>query len=132
MSCDEILIVDDNPDDIEITKTVMVEMGRGERIAAASRGELALKFLRQGQTLPVLILLDLKMPGMSGIDTLREIRTDERLRRIPVIVVTSSTLESDRENAYATGADSFLHKSVNIDEFGRALDGLLRHYLKNC
>lgn len=127
-----ILIVDDNPDDIEITKIVMAELGRKEKIEAASRGELALNCLRRGRDLPSLILLDLKMPGMSGIDTLREIRADVRLHCIPVVIVTSSSLESDRESAYATGADSFLHKSVDIDKFGKALDILLRRYLSPC
>jgi len=130
-SNDSILIVDDNPDDVEITKMVMAELGRRERVEAAPRGELALNLLRQGDNLPALILLDLKMPGMSGIDTLREIRADEKLQNIPVVILTSSSLEADQEAAFYTGASSYLHKSVDIDKFGRALDVLLRLYLNN-
>ena len=72
-------------------------MGGQEKVEAATGGEEALKHLRGGVTLPALILLDLKMPGMSGFDVLREIRADERLKPVPVIVVTSSSLESDRQ-----------------------------------
>ena len=124
-----ILIVDDNPDDIEITRIALAEVGRREKLEAAMRGNLAMDRLCSGGELPALILLDLKMPGMSGIDTLRKIRADERLKHIPVIVVTSSSLGSDEKEAYEAGADSFLHKAFDIDQFGNNLNYLLERYL---
>ena len=118
---DAIMIVDDNPDDIEITQAVLEEIGRKEEVKAARDGLQALRNLREGKHLPRLILLDLKMPGMSGFDCLREIRADERLRKIPVIVVTSSSLESDRQKAHAAGANGFLLKDIDADRFGASL-----------
>ena len=118
---DKILIIDDNTDDIEITKIALEEIGRQETVEAATGGEEALKHLRSGENLPALILLDLKMPGMSGFDVLREIRADARLKPVPVVVVTSSSLESDKQKAHAGGANGFLYKEVDIDRFGAAL-----------
>lgn len=125
-----VLIVDDNPDDIEITKRVLSKQELGITVETAPRGEVALEHLRDGKALPALILLDLKMPGMSGFDTLREIRADSRLKNIPVIVVTSSALESDMKEAYASGADSFLHKSFDIDQFSKDIMHILERWLK--
>jgi len=122
---DSILIVDDNPDDIEITRIALEEIGRKEKVEAAFNGEQALRRLREGRDLPGLILLDLKMPGMSGFDCLREIRADERLRPIPVVVVTSSSLESDRREAHAAGANGFLYKEIDIDRFGASLKAVI-------
>ena len=126
-----ILIVDDNPDDIEITRIILSRMGRALKVEEATSGEAALKRLRDGNELPALILLDIKMPGMSGLDTLRRIRADGRLKAIPVIIVTSSALESDEKEAYAAGADNFLHKSIDLDCFSREVESLLKRYPKN-
>jgi two-component system, response regulator len=126
---DSILIIDDNPDDIEIARIVMEEIGRKEHVEAATDGEKALAFLRTAANLPALILLDLKMPGMNGFECLREIRADDRLQPIPVIVVTSSSLDSDMQEAYRAGADSFLYKEIDIDRFSASLNDVLQQYL---
>ncbi len=126
-----IMIVDDNPDDIEITKIVMSELGRKEEITAMGQGKAALESLGHANGLPALILLDLKMPGMSGLDALRQIRADEHWKRIPVIIVTSSSLESDERDAYEAGASGFLHKDFNISVFREKLKVYLQRYLGN-
>ena len=128
-----ILIIDDNPDDIEITKIVLAELGRKEEVVAMLHGRGALEYLGKGNGdgLPSLILLDLKMPGLSGIDTLRQIRADVRLKNIPVIIVTSSSLMADEKEAYEAGADNFLNKAFNIDLFSSNLNVILRRYLTN-
>ncbi len=126
-----VLIIDDDQDDIELTERALLRKGRGITSATASRGEEALALLRSGVVLPSLILLDLKMPGMSGIDTLRQIRADERLKRIPVVIITNSTLESDRNEALAAGADGFLHKAFNMEEYGRDIQAQLDRCLKD-
>ena len=125
-----ILIVDDNPDDIEITRVVLAATGRKEKLEAVRSGAAALHRLRSGEDLPVLILLDLKTPGMSGIDTLRQIRIDERLKHIPLIMVTASSFGPDEQDAYDAGADAFLYKAFDLDEFGRNLNSLLERFLK--
>ena len=127
---DTIIIIDDNRDDIEITRIALEEIGRKEKVEAATDGYQAMKRLRGKEDLPALILLDLKMPGMSGFDCLREIRDDERLKPIPVVVVTSSSLESDRRESIEAGANSFLCKSIDIDHFGRTLNTELQRFLK--
>jgi two-component system, response regulator len=124
-----ILIVDDNPDDIEITKMALAEQGRRDKVDAVRSGEAALKLVESGSDLPSLILLDLKTPGMSGIDTLRRIRADGRLRSIPVIMVTNSTFQRHEQEAYDAGADGFLHKAIDMDKFGSDLNSLLQRFL---
>ncbi len=125
-----ILIVDDNPDDIEITRIILRRMGRTLKVEEAASGEAALKRLADRNELPSIILLDIKMPGMTGLDTLRRIRADRRLKTIPVIIVTSSALETDEKEAYAAGADNFLHKAIDLDRFSREVESLLERYLK--
>lgn len=105
------------------------ELGRMEKIEAATDGEQALQRLREERDLPSLILLDLKMPGMNGFDILREIRSDGRLKQLPVIVVTSSSLEDDRQLACEVGADGFLYKEIDITRFVASLDAELRRFL---
>ncbi len=125
-----ILIVDDNPDDIEITRIILRRMGRALKVEEATTGEAALKRLAELNDLPSMILLDIKMPGMTGLDTLRRIRSDRRLKAIPVIIVTSSALESDEREAYAAGADNFLHKAIDLDRFSKEVESLLERYLE--
>lgn len=124
-----ILIIDDNPDDIEITRIVLSKMGHEVKIEAALCGEAALERLRSGEELPSIILLDLKMSGMGGFDVLRQIRGDERLQHIPVIVVTSSSLESDEKKSYEAGANTFLHKAFDMDRFSRDIKHVLARWI---
>jgi two-component system response regulator len=100
-------------------------------VTQVPRGETALALLRNSGELPSLMLLDLKMPGMSGIDTLRRMREDEELKHIPVVIVTNSTLESDRNAALNAGADGFIHKDFDMDKFGRDMKSLLDRWLKD-
>lgn len=126
----KVLIVDDNPDDRFMTKRALSKSGFAVEVETSADGEGALEFMRNEDDLPSLIMLDLKMPGMSGIDTLRQIRADRRLRNITVIIVTNSVLESDKNAAYATGADGFLNKAVDMDQFGRDIKSVLERWLK--
>src|SRR5208283_1398834 len=107
-----ILIVDDSPTDIELTTIALEATGREISVRSAKDGCSALAMLRNGHELPDLILLDLKMPGISAIEVLREIRAFERLRELPVVVVTASSLESDRTEAIHAGANDYLEKPL--------------------
>ena len=124
-----ILIIDDNLDDVEIAKRILARMGRKWDLETAPRGEVALELLHSGTDLPSLILLDLKMPGMSGFDVLHKIRADERMKHIPVILVTSSSLEADEKKGYEAGADAFLHKAFDIDRFSKDMKSLMDRFL---
>jgi len=114
-----VLIIDDNQDDILITRRVISKIDPEIEVEAVSSGQEGLDFLRKGTEHPTLVLLDLKMPGMSGFDTLRRIRADKSLQDLPVVVVTSSSLESDEKESLACGSDGFLHKAVDMDRFSK-------------
>ena len=124
-----ILIIDDSEDDILLTKMVLAKISRELHTESALSGEAGLAVLRDGSALPALILLDLKMPGMDGLDVLRELRLDGRLRLIPVIIVTHSDLESDKEASFKNGANSFLNKSVDLDQFTMHIRNELKKWL---
>jgi CheY-like chemotaxis protein len=125
----KILIIDDSEDDILLTQMVLKKIRVDIKVETALSGASGLAFLRGGDSLPTMILLDLKMPGMGGLDILREIRADEHLCRIPVIVLTHSDLESDREASYKNGASSFLNKSVNLDQFSEKIRNELERWM---
>ena len=126
-----ILIIDDSPTDIELATIALEATGREISIRSATDGKSALAMLRNGLGLPALILLDLKMPGMNGIEVLREIRSDNLLRELPVVVVTSSALESDRTEAMAAGANDYIQKPLALDKFSKALESILHRWLPN-
>ncbi|MGO9378863.1 MAG: response regulator [Dissulfurispiraceae bacterium] len=126
-----IFIVDDSPTDIELTTMALEATGREISVRFATDGKSALAMLRNGIGVPALILLDLKMPGMSGIEVLREIRADKRLRELNVVVVTSSALESDRADAIAAGASDYIQKPLSLDQFSKVLESILHRLLPN-
>lgn len=123
-----ILIIDDSPTDIELTTIAIEETGREIPVSSAPDGKSALALLRNGM-MPSLVLLDLKMPGMSGIEVLRAIRAEDRLRELPVVVFTSSSLESDREDALAAGASDYLEKSLSLQQISKDLASVLNRWL---
>lgn len=126
----KVLIVDDDPNDVEMTKRALRKSGFEVTIETATNGGAALELLRKERDLPSLVLLDLKMPGMGGIDLLRRIRSDERLKKITVVVLTTSLLEADKKESYAAGADDFYHKAFDLDLFGRNIKSMLERWLK--
>jgi CheY-like chemotaxis protein len=126
-----IFIIDDNPTDIELATIALEATGRDISVRSATDGKSALAMLRNVLGVPALILLDLKMPGMSGIEVLYEIRADARLRNLPVVVVTSSALESDKTDAIAAGASDYIQKPLALDQFSKDLDSILRRLLPN-
>src|SRR5664279_1760290 len=126
-----IFIIDDSPTDIELTTVALKATGREINVRSATDGKFALAMLRNGLGLPALILLDLKMPGMSGIEVLREIRADDRLKNLPVVLVTSSALESDKTDAIAAGASDYIQKPLALVQFSKDLDSILLRLLPN-
>lgn len=131
MTKQTVLIIDDDQADVIITEKIFSKIAPDIGMDAALSGEAGLALLRSGKPLPALILLDLKMPGLSGIDVLRQIRGDEHLKHLPVIILTNSSLESDRQKSIEAGADSFLHKAVDMGQYTRDIKALLERYLRN-
>ena len=122
----EILLVDDNPGDVELTKVALRDAKIVNEIHVAHDGEEALAFLRrQGQfgnaPRPDLILLDLKMPKVDGYQVLSEMRADPELRRIPVVVMSSSSAEQDLARAYDAQISAYLVKPSNFDDYFGAI-----------
>jgi CheY-like chemotaxis protein len=123
-----ILLVEDNSKDIELTLEAMAENSLANDIVVVRDGVEALEYLRcQGKYKlrkagnPALILLDIKMPRMDGIEVLRNIRSDAKLKRIPVVVLTSSREENDLINTYELGVNAYVLKPVDFKQFIEAV-----------
>jgi len=119
-----ILIVDDSPKDIELTISALGEKNLANEVAIAEDGEEALdylykrgKFVDYDQGNPAVILLDIKMPKMNGIEVLKHIRSNPEFKSIPVIMVTSSGEERDLVESYKLGANAYVIKPVDIAQF---------------
>ncbi len=113
-----VLLIEDNPDDVLLTKRAFLRQNFSLRIEVARDGHEALERLLGGEhLLPDLILLDLKIPKLGGLDVLRRIRSDDLTKYIPVVVLTSSSEEVDILSSYDLGANSFLQKPVDFDKF---------------
>jgi DNA-binding response OmpR family regulator len=124
-----VLIIDDDQNEVMLTKMVISEINPEIGMDVAFSGEAGLTLLRSGRPLPELILLDLKMRRLSGIDVLHHIRLDDRLKHLPVIIVTNSALESDKQKSIEAGADDYLHKAFDIERFSGDIKSLLERYL---
>ncbi len=118
----EILLVEDSPHDAELTMRAFKKGGLANQLMWVDNGEQALDYLfRRGQyegraeTCPRLVLLDLKMPGMDGIEVLREIKGDDRTRRIPIVVMTTSQESQDMHQAYDLGVNSYIVKPIDFN-----------------
>jgi two-component system response regulator len=130
-----ILLVEDSADDIELAMLAFERHGIAGRVTVALDGEEALDFLRglgrfadrAGGRHPRMILLDLKMPLVNGLELLREIKADQRTRKIPVVAMTSSRDERDVETAYDLGVNGYVAKPADFNEFIE-LVGLLKRY----
>ena len=122
----EILLVEDNEDDIVIIQEVFADMKLATIINTVRDGEEALAYLqRKGKykvaRLPDIVLLDINMPKMNGYEVLERMKKDTRWQSLPVIMLTMSEREEDVVRAYANGACSFIHKSVDLDQFRERL-----------
>lgn len=126
----KLLIIDDDENDVLITKSILSKIRPGITIEVASSGEEGLARLWKGTVLPALILLDVKMPGMSGIEVLHKIRDEERLNPIPVVIVTNSIIKDDLVASYKSGANSILLKTVDTDQFRRSIINLIERFIE--
>ena len=129
VSSADILIVEDNPDDLDLALAALRSHNIANRIQVARDGEQALNYLfargqyagRNERDLPKVILLDLKLPKISGIEVLRAVKTGDTTRRIPVVVLTSSREDRDVIETYDLGVNSYVQKPVSFVEFSEAV-----------
>jgi len=118
----EILLVEDNPNDAELTIRALKKNNLANSLVHLEDGEEALDFLYDEQNeMPKLILLDLKMPKIDGIDVLRKLKSDEKKRIIPIVVLTSSKEERDIVESYKLGVNAYIVKPVDFDQFVKAV-----------
>ena len=119
-----ILLVEDNPMDVDLTRRAFSKNKVLSPIQIARDGEEALAFLERwemGDPLPILILLDLKLPKISGLEVLSRLQSHPSFSTIPVVVLTTSNVESDIQTAYQSGANSYIVKPVDFDNFMQAV-----------
>ncbi len=134
--CD-ILVVEDDPVDAELTLRALTQINLGNRVTVVEDGEQALAYLfgegpfasRPNGETPHVVLLDLKLPKVSGLEVLARIRADERTRLTPVVVVTSSREDPDIREAYRLGVNSYVVKPVEFEKFVEAMANLGMYWL---
>jgi two-component system response regulator len=133
----DILLVEDNPQDAELTTRALKKNNLANRLITVEDGAEALDFIfcrgkyatRNNSQSPKVVLLDLKLPKVSGLEVLRALKQDERTRSIPVVVVTSSREDPDIKTAYSLGANSYVVKPVEFDAFAESVSSLGLYWL---
>jgi two-component system, chemotaxis family, response regulator Rcp1 len=130
----EILLIEDNPGDARLTTEALKEAKVRNKLTHIADGIEALAFLRQqgkyvGAHRPDLILLDLNLPRKDGREVLAEIKADERLKRIPVVILTTSQAEEDILRAYNLNANCYVSKPVDLDQFIKVLKTIKEFWL---
>jgi two-component system response regulator len=132
-----IMLVEDNPDDEELTLRALRKASIANDVFVARDGREALDFLfgtgqhagREPQTMPAVVLLDLKLPKLDGIDVLQRMRADPRTRLVPVVVLTSSSEDEDMLRSYQSGANSYVRKPIEFSEFAHAVTQLGMYWM---
>jgi CheY-like chemotaxis protein len=120
-----ILLVEDNPNDVKLTMSAFEKSNVSNEIVVVSDGEEAIDYLfatgrhagRDPKVMPEVVLLDMKLPKIDGLGVLRRLRADERTRRLPVVILTTSKEEKDITSSYNLGANSFVRKPVDFVQF---------------
>ena len=121
MAGELILVVEDNEKNRKLVRDVLTF--KGYQIIEAERGEDGVRLAKE--RLPKLILMDIQLPGIDGIEALRQIRADEATRGIPVVAVTASAMDRDRQTIMAAGFDGYQSKPLNVKEFIAAVEAIL-------
>ena len=130
-----ILLVEDNPDDEALTLRALKKNNVANRVVVAHDGAEALEFLFPGggklpaDALPALILLDLKLPKVDGLEVLKRLRGDARTQLVPVVILTSSKEERDLVSGYRLGCNSYIRKPVDFEQFTDAIRQLGMYWL---
>ncbi len=132
-----VLLVEDNPDDVVLTQRAFKKSNIANEMVVATDGAEALDFLfgtgphegRDVSQMPEVVLLDLKLPKVDGLEVLRRLREDERTKSLPVVILTSSKEEQDLVRGYALGANSYVRKPVDFIEFTEAVRELGLYWL---
>jgi two-component system response regulator len=137
MNSKVILLAEDNPDDVKLTERALKKSNILNEVVVAQDGVEAVDYLfgtgkyagRDTKMLPQVVLLDLKMPRMDGLEVLQRIRANERTKFLPVVILTTSSEDKDRVESYKLGANSYIRKPVDFDQFVAAVQNLGLYWL---
>ena len=137
MNSKQILLVEDNPDDVKLTLRALERSRIANEVVVVQDGVEAIEYLsgtgkfsgRNSDVLPQVVLLDLKMPRMDGLEFLQRIRAEEKTRLLPVVVLTTSSEDRDRVESYKLGANSYVRKPVDFNQFADAVQNLGLYWL---
>lgn len=132
-----ILLIEDNPSDVGLTERALKKGNISNALVVAGDGQEGLDYLRgegrhagrAGAAMPALVLLDLKLPRLDGLEVLRRIRAEPRTRRVPVVILTSSAEERDVAAGYDLGVNSYIHKPVDFHQFADVIRQLGLYWL---
>jgi hypothetical protein len=128
-----ILLIEDNPMDVDLAMRAFARRKTANPIETAHDGEQALAWFAkwdEGAPLPMVILLDLKLPKIDGLDVLLRFKNHPVYRRIPIVVLTTSSEERDIQSAYERGANSYIVKPVDFDHFSQVIDHIGQYWCK--
>lgn len=129
----KILLVEDNSKDVELTKRALLKANICNDLNVVTDGVEAIEYLLgsdiSSAELPVVVLLDLKLPRIDGLEVLRQVRSNERTRTLPVVILTSSNEEKDIIQSYNLGANSYIRKPVKFNDFADAIKQLGLYWL---
>ncbi len=137
MKAKNILLVEDNPSDVDLTKRALIKAHIANELVVAEDGQEALDYLfgtgihtgRDVSLLPAVILLDLKLPRVNGLEVLKRIRANERTKRLPVVILTTSQEEKDIAAGYDLGTNSYIQKPVDFSQFAEAIKAMGLYWL---
>jgi CheY-like chemotaxis protein len=132
-----ILLVEDNPSDVGLTQRALAKSRVANELVVSEDGQEALDYLfgsgkyagRDVSEIPALVLLDLKLPRVDGLEVLRQIRADQRTHRLPVVIMTTSKEEQDVAQGYDLGANSYIRKPVDFKQFVESVEHLGLYWL---
>jgi len=124
MSPRKVLVVEDNDMNMQLVEFLLEEGGYD--IVKASSGEEALALTRDGATAPDLILMDIHLPGMDGISVVREMKTSERTRAIPILALTAHAMRGDKDRFLDAGCDGYISKPIDVKTFIQSIQGFLK------
>lgn len=132
-----ILLVEDNPDDVELTLRALNRHNITNGIVVANDGAEALEYIfgtgeyagRDTSTMTVVVILDLKLPKVDGLEVLKRLRSDERTKFVPVVILTTSSEDQDLAQSYTNGANSYIRKPVDFEQFSEAVRQLKMYWV---
>ena len=132
-----LLLVEDNPDDVDLTLLTFKQHKLAHEVVVVGDGAAALDFMfgqgayagRDVANVPQVILLDINLPKLSGLDVLKALREDERTKLVPIVMLTTSSEDHDVIESYDNGANSYVQKPIDFDEFVKALSSLGAYWL---